>query len=278
MEPWSTRLNRRERWQKTVETWRRGTGKSALCPRVHYAGVFAAQLQADRERIPWATDVFGAERGFRCFSVADPGGLQSTLSYILLFFSPDPVSSEPVWDSWKEGFEAYLDALDGDSFTHKKKFAILRHCLGPEGRNILKCIPKVCVPLAEAEGDGGIDEYVSAIKSPDVRFKACKNVIMERHTFYKRVQVSGEPVASFVGALRMLTVTCDYKACEDEIIRDQLVEKTNNKKVQETLLSTPKLTLEKAVKIATRIESTTMFIEQINTPSDKDSHHLCLFS
>ncbi|KAJ1171938.1 hypothetical protein NDU88_003795 [Pleurodeles waltl] len=69
----------------------------------------------------------------------------------------------------------------------------------------------------------------------------------------------------------MLAVSCDYKACEDEMIRDQLVEKTNNKKVQETLLSTPNLTLEKAVEIETRIESTTMFMQQINTAGEKDS-------
>ncbi|KAJ1116194.1 hypothetical protein NDU88_004412 [Pleurodeles waltl] len=55
------------------------------------------------------------------------------------------------------------------------------------------------------------------------------------------------------------------------MIRDQLVEKTNNKKVLETLLSTPNLTLEKAVEIASRIESTTVFMQQINTTCEKDS-------
>ncbi|KAJ1166005.1 hypothetical protein NDU88_006417 [Pleurodeles waltl] len=150
-------------------------------------------------------------------------------------FTPDPASSESDCELWKEGFEAYLDALDGDSFTHKKKFDILRHCLGSEGRKILKHIPQVDVPLAEGEGDGGIDEYSSAIKCLDVRFKACKNVIMERHKFYKRVHISGESVASFVGALRILAVSCDYKACEDEMIRDKLVENTNNRKGEDVL-------------------------------------------
>ncbi|KAJ1190901.1 hypothetical protein NDU88_000220 [Pleurodeles waltl] len=70
----------------------------------------------------------------------------------------------------------------------------------------------------------------------------------------------------------MLAVSCEYKTSEDEMIRDQRVEKTNNKKEQEALLSTPNLTLEKVVEIATRIENSTTFMEQINKASEKDLH------
>ncbi|KAJ1111063.1 hypothetical protein NDU88_008401 [Pleurodeles waltl] len=56
------------------------------------------------------------------------------------------------------------------------------------------------------------------------------NVTLERHQFYKRVQAEGESASSYVGALRLLAVSCDYKDFEEEMIKDQLVEKTNNKK------------------------------------------------
>ncbi|KAJ1104319.1 hypothetical protein NDU88_001731 [Pleurodeles waltl] len=136
-----------------------------------------------------------------------------------------------IWEQWKEAFEAYLDALEGESFTHKRKFAILRHCLGNEGRKILKYIPKVSVITAVGEGDGIEDEYETAIKSLDTRFKRCRNVTLERHQFYKRVQAEGGSASSYVGALRLLAVSCDYKDFEEEMIKDQLVEKTINKKV-----------------------------------------------
>ncbi|KAJ1157767.1 hypothetical protein NDU88_010467 [Pleurodeles waltl] len=62
----------------------------------------------------------------------------------------------------------------------------------------------------------------------------------------------------------MELVSCEYKDFEEKMIRDQLVEKTNNKKVQESLLSTPNLTLQRALEIATRIESTTSYMEQMS--------------
>ncbi|KAJ1190497.1 hypothetical protein NDU88_007235 [Pleurodeles waltl] len=85
------------------------------------------------------------------------------------------------------------------------------------------------------------------------------------------VQADGESASSYVGALRLLAVSCDYKEFEEEMIKDQLVEKTNNKKVQEALLSTPNLTLQKALEIATRTESTVLFMEQMSI-SEKRHH------
>ncbi|KAJ1103207.1 hypothetical protein NDU88_000634 [Pleurodeles waltl] len=145
-------------------------------------------------------------------------------------FVPNPASPDADWEQRKEAFEAYLDALEGETFTHKRKFAILRHCLGNEGRKILKYVPKVSVITDVGEGDGVEDEYETAIKSLDTRFKRCRNVTLERHQFYKRVQVDGESASSYVGALRLLAVLCDYKEFEEEMIKDQLVEKNNDKK------------------------------------------------
>ncbi|KAJ1166008.1 hypothetical protein NDU88_006420 [Pleurodeles waltl] len=126
------------------------------------------------------------------------------------------------------------------------------------------------VLVIKGEGDGVEDEYETAIKSLDVRFVKCKNVTLERHKFYRRVQAEGESASNYVGALRLLAVSCGYKEFEEEMIRDQLVEKTNNKKVQEALLSTANLTLQKALEIATRIESTVSFMEQMSISEDKN--------
>ncbi|KAJ1107931.1 hypothetical protein NDU88_005317 [Pleurodeles waltl] len=129
--------------------------------------------------------------------------------------------------------------------------------------------PAVVVLVTDGEGDGVEDEYETAIMSLDVRFTKYKNVTLERHKFYKRVQAEGESASSYVGALRLLAVSSDYKEFEKEMIKDQLVEKTNNKKVQEALLSTPNLTLQKALEIDTRIESTVSFMEQMSISNNR---------
>ncbi|KAJ1209008.1 hypothetical protein NDU88_004387 [Pleurodeles waltl] len=135
-----------------------------------------------------------------------------------------------------------------------------------EGRKVLKHLPQAWVA-----GDGDeLDEYESAMKALDARFKK-KSVIMERHKFYKRQQMPDESIESFVGDLRVLASTCDFKMLEDEIIRDQVVEMSNNKKILEKLLTIDDLTLEKAIEFASNIESMTKFMEQMSVKSEVHS-------
>ncbi|KAJ1112680.1 hypothetical protein NDU88_000941 [Pleurodeles waltl] len=176
-----------------------------------------------------------------------------------VFFLASPGLPLVEWEQWKEGFEAYLDAVEGEMFEHKRQFALLKHFLGIEGRKILKHLPRVSILGHNDDVDG----YASAIKALDVRFMKT-NVIMKRHKFYKRHQLPGEPVENFVSDLRMLASTCGYKHFEDQIIRDQIVEKSNSVKVQEKLLTLENLTLEKAIEVAGNIKLPTKFMEQRN--------------
>lgn len=52
-------------------------------------------------------------------------------------FCPSTTNASVDWELWKESFEAYMAAIDGEDFTYKKKYALLRHCLGLDGRKIL---------------------------------------------------------------------------------------------------------------------------------------------
>ncbi|KAJ1120852.1 hypothetical protein NDU88_009001 [Pleurodeles waltl] len=54
----------------------------------------------------------------------------------------------------------------------------------------------------------------------------------------------------------------------DEIIPDQVVEKSNNRKIQEKLLTIDDLTLEKAIEVASSNEATTKFMKQMSIKSE----------
>ncbi|KAJ1152697.1 hypothetical protein NDU88_005472 [Pleurodeles waltl] len=56
--------------------------------------------------------------------------------------------------------------------------------------------------------------------------------------------------------LRALASMCDYKDFQDKMLRDQLVLKVIDKKIQEKLLNTEDLTLQKAIDIIKRVEIT----------------------
>ena len=57
-----------------------------------------------------------------------------------------------------------------------------------------------------------------------------------------------------MAAQRELVTTCNFSAMENEILRDQIVEKTCLPRIRERLLLEPELTLDRALTLARRIE------------------------
>lgn len=161
-----------------------------------------------------------------------------------------------------------MEAIDGDTFTPKKKKALLIYNLGTEGRNILKSLPLEIVSTHVSGGDDGdsmlIDDYAFIIRTPDKRFNPKKNVVLERHKFLQRAQIPEESIDDFVASLRTLASTCNYREFKDEIIRDQLIERTSNKKGQEKLLSTKDPDLENALRLARSIEHSQFCMQEMN--------------
>ncbi|KAJ1133750.1 hypothetical protein NDU88_000226 [Pleurodeles waltl] len=103
-------------------------------------------------------------------------------------------------------------------------------------------------------------------------FESKLNVVLERHTFFARSQGKSESVGNFVAVLRTLAHTCDFGDITDSLIRDQLVRCTNNKRVQEKLL-TKNPDLRKAIAIVEGIESTNNWIKEMN---DHKGDSLCM--
>ncbi|KAJ1170213.1 hypothetical protein NDU88_002094 [Pleurodeles waltl] len=97
------------------------------------------------------------------------------------------------------------------------------------------------------------------------------NVVIERHTFFARSQGKSESVGNFVAALRTLARTCDFGDITESLIRGQLVHCTNNKRVQEKLL-TKNSDLREAIVIVEGMQSTSNWIKEMN---DHESDSLC---
>ncbi|KAJ1215631.1 hypothetical protein NDU88_003239 [Pleurodeles waltl] len=99
-------------------------------------------------------------------------------------------------------------------------------------------------------------------------FESKLNVVLERHTFFARIQGKTEIVGNFVAALRTLACTCDFGDIIDSLIRDQLVRSTNSKRVHEKLL-TKNPDLREAIAIVEGMESTSNWIREMN------DHEMC---
>ena len=80
------------------------------------------------------------------------------------------------------------------------------------------------------------------------------NVVAERYRFQQPAQAMGESMDHYVEALRELVKKCNFSAMENEMLRDQIVEKTCLPRIRERLLLEPELILDEALTLARRIE------------------------
>lgn len=162
----------------------------------------------------------------------------------------DRPGKPPVpWKQWRKIFENYMLAIDGTMFKPERQKAMLLHALGTEGQRIFYTLTAAAVP------DTTLDVYKKALTTLEVRYAETYNVMVERRKFRQRAQLPDENVDDYVTALRGLALTCDFGTMLDEMLRDQLVDKTLLPQVRERLLlEGSTLSLDKAVQIAANVE------------------------
>ena len=146
------------------------------------------------------------------------------------------------YEIFKELLTHYLDATKVTD--EKQKLAVLFTCMGTDGYCVYRTIKK----------DETDTTLAAALTRLEKHYVPQKSVTYERHKFRQRKQGSEESIDDFITALRTLARECKFGQLEDEAIRDQLVEGTNEMRVQERLLAEKDLKLDKAIQIARSVE------------------------
>ena len=111
--------------------------------------------------------------------------------------------------------------------------------------------------------------YDGIVKSLDNHLSTKPLVIAERFRFHKRDQKEGESVPVYVAELRKLSEHCDFKANLSDALRDRLVCGIKKENIQKRLLSESDLMLEKAIEIATAMETTAKNAVECITNTDR---------
>ena len=148
------------------------------------------------------------------------------------------------WKDWLEAFDQYVIATGiVDSGEGKPRLrSLLTHCLGLEGQRI----------LGTARTVTSYDELRTLLTQ---EFGPRVNAMVERLHFRQRAQPPGESVRHYVFVLRTLAATCKFGALTDEMIRDQLIEKTTLSQILNRLLmEAESLTLGNALTLSIRVE------------------------
>ncbi|UYV70088.1 hypothetical protein LAZ67_7001756 [Cordylochernes scorpioides] len=121
--------------------------------------------------------------------------------------------------------------------------ATLLHCLGPQVQRIFFNLPEEK------------DTYEKAKEALTKYFTPQKNIVSERFKFRQRKQNTDENIDSYVIALRELVKSCEFGNLEEDMIRDQIIEKCYNRQLKEKLLQQDNLNLQRTIEISRMFET-----------------------
>ena len=155
---------------------------------------------------------------------------------------PDPMDfSGNLADSWKtfiSAFTFYRDALDISKRNQKTQCAILLHVIGKEAQEVYKTF---------TFEEGEVNNYQILVDKFEETFLPQANTIYERFLFNKRNQRDKESFDSFLKDIKTQVNQCAYGDMKDELLRDRIVVGITSEAMQEKLLQTKDLTLQKAI-------------------------------
>ena len=158
-------------------------------------------------------------------------------------FLAQPGSLQTTWALWERRFTNYLTARGGVSLPATQRRALLLCAIGDEAYRVYENLPT----LVKGERE---DEYDVAIRQLRTHYEPKINVIVERFQFRQRNQQSHESTADYATVLHGLAKNCSFGAMEDELIRDQIEEKTPHHALRQRLLQEHDLTLQKLLSMA----------------------------
>jgi len=172
-----------------------------------------------------------------------------------------------------ESFQNYKERLDSyfiaNDVPNEKKVPILLSVIGSKTYGTLKSLSAPALPSTLA--------YNRICTLLNEHYNPRPLEIMERFRFHARSQVESESVSEFVAALKNLTIHCNFGQYLQQALRDRLVCGLRCESTQKRLLEEDPLTFERAIQIATSMETAKKDMAQMRSPDNgttADIHRL----
>ena len=166
------------------------------------------------------------------------------------------------WVEYSERFEMYL--LANGVAEESIKRAVFLSTIGGAPYKLLRSL------VGEDVKTLSFADLSKALKD---HLKPAPNEIAERFRFFKRDRSSGESVNDYITELRRLSEHCGFKDSLNTYLRDRFVCGLSSESVQQKLLATKDLTLEKALNIARSYETASRDAKMIQSGTGSSSVH-----
>ena len=153
-------------------------------------------------------------------------------------------ADQEEWSVYTERLEHYFTANDVKDAS-KRRAILLSVC----GARTYSLIRSLVAP--DKVTDFNFEQLVEKVKAHQ---SPRPSVIAQRFKFNSRARQGGESIASFVAELRKLAEHCEFGDMLEDMLRDRLVSGIEDIEIQHRLLSESKLTLKRALEIASAME------------------------
>ncbi|XP_064638364.1 uncharacterized protein LOC135494374 [Lineus longissimus] len=164
------------------------------------------------------------------------------------------------WKLWLECYDSYCLASGVDRKGAEVQKHTFLHCVGMKTRR----------KFDNLQGEKGTVQQCKDLLT--TYFVPKRNVVAERYSFRSRAQKDDETVDTYSNILRELAKTCEFGNLEDEMLRDQIVEKCRSSKLREKFLGQETLTLDKVLKMARLFEQATAEAKVMNAGASSKTH------
>ncbi|XP_031358777.1 uncharacterized protein K02A2.6-like, partial [Photinus pyralis] len=147
------------------------------------------------------------------------------------------------WERWVKRLEGAFDVFQ---IEENKKLPYLLHYMGPDTYDLL------CDKLSPNKPTD--KTYNQVVKLLQDYYSPVPLEIAENFRFHQRKQHEGEGIQEFYTALQKLAIHCNFGDYQKKALRNQFVFGMRSEKIQNRLLETKDLTMDKAIEIAVGIE------------------------
>lgn len=158
------------------------------------------------------------------------------------------------YEKFKQNFRIYLMASGLENKTDERKVAIFLNVAGEDAIEVFNTFQ-----LTEAQKTN----YNDVVAAFDNYCKPRCNETYDRFKFFSRSQQEGETFDNFIKELKILAKPCNFGDQKDSLIRDRIILGIQNLSLQEKLLSTGNLQLEKAEQLCRAAEASKLQIKGI---------------
>ncbi|CAK9296061.1 unnamed protein product [Gordionus sp. m RMFG-2023] len=138
------------------------------------------------------------------------------------------------------------------------------------GCDTYKILVNLCAP--DSPGNKEVLEIHNILIK---HFHSKPNIIVERYNFYQYNQQNDEKLIDYIQNLRKLATTCDFGEYLNTALRDKFIFGIKNPNILQRLLSEDDIDINKAIQIATAVETepndNINKIKKVNNDNDKQS-------